>query len=427
MRKGAYRQYRPLHLLGASFLTLALVLSPVQSVYAATANITQIVAISSVQQIVADTVSAAITLQLQNSSSKAETLTSSGTRLAMSSSSSTGIFYDTSAGTAPRTDTFFSSGNANRSVYYKDTTPGAHTLTFTLQGGELVQPLTTSQQITITAPEVVEPPAEEDPVPPINDPKEEPIDTEPETPSTPVATLKEFAQPHSTKDPVTVVGTLEHIPAEAAVRVTLKNADNQEVIGGDVVASGTDVELAKLDLPADIANGAYTLELTVRHAEVEVVSPQRVTLLVDIPAPEPPAEPAPAPAPTPTPKPVPIAVLPEPPLSLIESQPLPTLSTQFSQPAMLSATKSRNFVVAATTSQRTVATKADVGEFETEPTASSEQSISLKESKVEEAPVVEPSQEGWKLLGAPWYWWGGGAALLYGAWSGVRRLISPGE
>ena len=44
------------------------------------------------------------------------------------------------------------------------------------------------------------------------------------------------------------------------------------------------------------------------------------------------------------------------------------------------------------------------------------------EQTVAQAAVLEPSREGWRVLGLAWYWWGLGAALGAGVIIWVRRL-----
>ena len=104
------------------------------SAQAATANITKLAVTTSQQSIFAGDVSAAITVQTQNSGSTAEQLDTSGTALDLSSTSTTGEFSSSATTWTPVTSITMNSGTANRTFYYKDTTPGTYTITVTAEG-----------------------------------------------------------------------------------------------------------------------------------------------------------------------------------------------------------------------------------------------------------------------------------------------------
>lgn len=92
-----------------------------------------------------------ITIETQNAAGMAEPMTESGTRLYVSSTSSTGAFYVNTSGSNPITSDGVAVANntARRTVYYHDTTPGSSTLTFTVRGGGLVGEYSTTRQLTV--------------------------------------------------------------------------------------------------------------------------------------------------------------------------------------------------------------------------------------------------------------------------------------
>ena len=108
--------------------------------FADSINITQINFTSSPQSIDANTTSAILTVQTQNSGGSSESLDTSGTILNLSSTSSTGQFSDANANscTGIFSNTPFSlgmsKGSANKHFCYKDSTAGTFTLTISAQG-----------------------------------------------------------------------------------------------------------------------------------------------------------------------------------------------------------------------------------------------------------------------------------------------------
>lgn len=100
---------------------------------AATANITQLNFTTAIQNIEANTASAVMTIQTQNSGNLLESLDTSSTKLLLSTNSATGEFSEngTSGWTNGGLTLTMASGTANKSFYYRDSTPGTHTITGT--------------------------------------------------------------------------------------------------------------------------------------------------------------------------------------------------------------------------------------------------------------------------------------------------------
>ncbi len=120
---------------------------------ASTANITQLSFTSASQTILAGDVSSVLTVQTQNAGGTSEQLNTSGTVLELKSSSPTGEFSSNATtwhavGTLGMNNT-----TANKNFFYKDSTPGTHTLTITAQG----QTWTSAVQTIVVNPIVVVP------------------------------------------------------------------------------------------------------------------------------------------------------------------------------------------------------------------------------------------------------------------------------
>ena len=119
-------------------MVFALVLQPlvalnVPAVFAATSAINQIGFTTSAQTIVAGDNSGVITIQAQNNGGNPASLDTPNNTLTVQSTSATGQFAGSVGGSWSAPGSFtMANGTANRSFYYKDSTPGTHTLTATL-------------------------------------------------------------------------------------------------------------------------------------------------------------------------------------------------------------------------------------------------------------------------------------------------------
>lgn len=116
------------------------------SVYASSANITQINFTNSPQTIDINTISAQLTTQTQNAEGELEQ-TDETNHLNLSSSSATGEFSSSSTNWNPINQLTMSTGSANRNFYYRDSTPGTHTLTVSAEGQSWTS---ATQEIIIT-------------------------------------------------------------------------------------------------------------------------------------------------------------------------------------------------------------------------------------------------------------------------------------
>lgn len=389
-----YSMNRLLYPLSAAILTLALAVTPWQSASAATSSIERVVVSPDQQKIAPNVRSQAIKVQFLNASGVAEPLGAGVATLSVQSESTSGAFF---SGEGPGSELIeggeilLQEGDTGYSVYYVDATKGKFILTFTLTTGLLSEVVIGTDKHMITVEDSVE------------------------EPSKASADIEGYSdQPHVTKNPIIVSGTLRNIPEAQAVRLSLRNASNAEVAGTQAVS--TSEELGQIGLTDDIANGDYTVKLI--HNEVTLAD---TPLKINIPAPPSPSTPPTVQEPVAAPSiPREVATI----LTLDPIQPLsPTLSTQFSTPATLSSARSQNFV--ANASQSAAPAQVFAEGQEGDKPVNAEQSLSLNVR--EEEPILEPSHEGWRIFGAPWYLWGGGAAIVYGAWFGIRRLVSPLE
>lgn len=120
-------------------------------VSAATDAITKVVVTTKAQQIAKNTASAVITLQTQNTNGEAEKV-SETTDVGVTSSSSSGEFSSNATSWKAVGTLVMSTNSANRSVYYKDSAEGTHTLTFTVTGRTSGKKWVTTHIITVGIP-----------------------------------------------------------------------------------------------------------------------------------------------------------------------------------------------------------------------------------------------------------------------------------
>lgn len=392
MRRGVYYSLnRLLYPLSAVMIVFALVLLPSQSAYAITSDINKIEVITEAQEIAPNKPSGPVTVQFLNANGQPEPVGPLEAMLTMSSSSSTGAFFSEAFGAAaiPPKGMQLENGATEYNVFYQDATAGSHTLTFTLTKLLPSEQVDVSHQIVVKDPVVIEPVA-------------------------PSGVINPYNEPHTTTEPIVVNGTIENVTDAQAVRLSLRNDSDIEVAG--IQAAAVSGELGRIPLPQDIADGSYQVKLMLADGNTLAQMGLAIQIPRQIPDVTPPIEQKPVPSLTPA------VVLDA--LTLEPVEPLsPTLSTQFSRPVVLSGARSQNFV--ANASQGSAPAQAFIEDQPAEEPLDTEQSISLDVG--EEEPILEPSKEGWKILGAPWYLWGGGAAIAYGAWFGIRRLINPAE
>ncbi|HEY4511937.1 MAG TPA: lamin tail domain-containing protein [Candidatus Paceibacterota bacterium] len=116
--------------------------------FAATDVITKITVTTPTQHIAKNAVSTALTVQTQNAVGEAEKV-SETTDMSVISSSSSGEFSSNASTWKSVTTLVMSTNSANRTVYYKDSADGAHTLTFTAKGRTSGKEWTTTQIITV--------------------------------------------------------------------------------------------------------------------------------------------------------------------------------------------------------------------------------------------------------------------------------------
>ena len=116
-----------------------------------TANIASASLTSGTTTVTINQVAGPMTFHLLNTGGTSEALSSTGS-LAVSTNSTTGqVSSNGSTGWAASNDYTVNSGWSNRSFYYKDSTPGLHTLTATLTAAGLASPLTRTIDVTVMA------------------------------------------------------------------------------------------------------------------------------------------------------------------------------------------------------------------------------------------------------------------------------------
>lgn len=119
------------------------------TVWADSANITQIKFTTSPQTIDNDTSSGTLTIQTQNVANTLEKISGGPQTINLSSSSGTGQFSASSTNWVSVATLTMNSGTANRNFFYRDVTASTHTLTVTAQGQGWTA---ATQSITISAP-----------------------------------------------------------------------------------------------------------------------------------------------------------------------------------------------------------------------------------------------------------------------------------
>lgn len=427
--------------IGLSFFSAALMLLPGGQAMAATSQITQVVVTTAPQEIESGVMSQRITLQLRNAAGERELLDSelSGTRIAVATSSASGAFFDTATASRSAVDFPFKAGSANRSLYYKDTEPGRHSLSFRVYGGGFSpdKEVAASQLITITpvsseGGDGVEPDPVVNPGDDGSSNDEEDSNTKPPI-LEPIMKLDPLVS-HSAGGTLTVKGSIEHIPEEISLRLLLLNIDGVEVSRKAITSRGSDIELGNISLPATLTPGKYTVRVeairpTVDSDEVAYAVETVVQVTSVAPDQEPVTPPKPEEPVPPVDSTPPAAPVVYEPLD-ITMKPLATVAT-----ASLPVAGALKSVASTATPSSSIAAVVRSAVTNSQPTSRSaelddrvtpEKSIELKteDSKDEKGVALQSSQQGWRIFGTPWYWWGVGAATLYGGWLGVRRLLS---
>lgn len=402
MKRGMRQFWQPHYskVIGFAVFSVGLALLPGSQTYAKTPSASTVVVTPDVLEVARYTMSPAIVLQFLDSAGAPTALTSDVV-VSAESPSTNGQFFSAPEG-EPNNNFTVAAGASEISLYYKDSAAGKYPVVFTISGST-IENKTVEHLITVKDANAV---------------------------------IDEFKTPHTTTEPITVRGTLQYIPAEARVMVTLKNSDGKEVQSAEVTERGENIELAKLSPPTGGTNGSYSVELNItRHSEA-VVAARSTPIEIQV-QPTPPVSPNPSPSDSPPPvtqEPTLPAIKSEPPIETIEPISKLSLSSSFSRPIIATSSSARNFISAAGQPSSSVVAARSSSDKDDDDTQSSdirgvkdsEQSITLQSPSDDKA-VVEASEEGWRIFGAPWYWWGGGTAALYGAWFSVRRLVGGSE
>jgi hypothetical protein len=384
------------YLFGAALLASMLSVVSSTGVLAASGQVQEVLVSSPVQTIEAGTRSEVIKITFTRADTVLPLPSSAEGKVTAQSTSATGRFYEVKDSTEPLTDNTreVAAGVESVELYYEDSSVGEYELTFTYTPNFDGTELSAKQNIQIKAKEVV-----------VSEPKLE---------------LQPFSAPHTDRNaPITVFGAIAHVPEGAEVTLELINAAGEVRASQSVGVREVNGKLADISLPKDIANGTYTVRLSAK-ASVEDVLPVDTPLTITLTPLSLPLTPTSPPLVEPE-KPV----ISKPPLKTLESA-TPTLSTAFSTPRTLASARSEAFVAAASQKTPKSAISAQsMGATEDSEVLGTEKTISLKGDP--EEPVLEATEEGWKVMGAPWYWWGVGGTAMYGGWFGLRRWLQSGE
>lgn len=390
---------RMINLFGAALLASMLSVVSSTGVLAASGQVQEVLVSSPVQTIEAGTRSEVIKITFTRADTVLPLPSSAEGKVTAKSTSATGRFYEAKDSTEPLTDNTreVAAGAESVGLFYEDSSPDEHTLTFTYTSNLGESTLSTQQSIQVKTKEVVPPVVPE-----------------------PKLELQPFSAPHTDRDaPITVFGTIAHMPEGAIVTLELINAAGENRASRSLDAQEVNGKLADISLPKDIANGTYTVRLSAK-ADGKTVRTVQVSLTIALAPLSLPLTPTSPPLVEPE-KPV----ISKPPLKTLESA-TPTLSTAFSTPRTLASARSEAFVAAASQKTPKSAISAQsMGATEDSEVLGTEKTISLKGDP--EEPVLEATEEGWKVMGAPWYWWGVGGTAVYGGWFGLRRWLQSGE
>ena len=211
-----------------SFFIVSLMFSSlffVNIVRAVTENITQINFITPPQTIDPNTISGILTIETQNASGVEEQLDTSGTVLNLSSSSSTGEFSSSATTWNPVLTLGMNKNWAHRNFYYRDSTPGTHTLTISVNEQTWVPAV---QTIVIKSPVVI------DTIPPI---LYLPSDITEET-SSPNGMIVNFIVSASDTDPLSPeVSCVPNYGTNFAIGETTVNCSTVDTAGNTTIGS----------------------------------------------------------------------------------------------------------------------------------------------------------------------------------------------
>lgn len=371
---------------------------------ATSANISQLSIVSIPQTIDKETVSKPITIEFQNTSSTKEALDISGAQLELATSSPTGSFYTSTIGSAAHTSVALSGEWSSKTVYYKDSTPGAHHLQFTLRGGGLKENLAVSQDIHINDNNNAQPVAIES-VPDILDL---------EVPSAQEGT------------PVTIRGKLD---SATDTSVTLQNRNDSTKTYEAIIHPDNTFSY---EFTTGLPKGEYVFEAVAKRGENKSQPFLRKTIIEEAPSTPPiniPTEPE-IQVPKPTP---PVIELPDDQfISPLSVEPVPLLSTTFATPLVSPGTLLR---ASDSLSARTLAVQSSVLRGNDSAPIMQRKTVSLDAEKILPLPSLKtaqepassssaltPTQSGWTIFGISWQWWAGGIATTVVGWWVYRSL-----
>ncbi len=319
-----------------------------------------------------------------------------------------------SAKTSSKTGTFFSDGDpADESgafqitgsilksgwiLQYADSTVGSHDLEIEFSAASFTSSVRISQQVLIeqpaTPPEVVKP----------------------------TVVLLPFSTQYTAGEQLIVRGTLLDVADTMSVRLFATTTEGAEVAQAATIARGENIDLGTIQLPEQLAEGNYNVYLEVFEGDAVVASASQSVFIKQViidttPSKEDDSKPDVVFTPITIPLPKPI-------------KPIPTKLTATSARgatgelggarATIAAAKSSGPAAKEEGSENTTGVKSD--------NQSVEEMIQLSNVQKDSSSVpLEPSKEGWRIFGTPWYVWLGGGVVAYGLWAGARRLFAGGE
>lgn len=379
---------------------------------AATADIKAINISSPVAQIEASSLQE-IVLRLQDEAAQLVAVDGDELVVRLQSSSATGVFFADKEASSAITTLPLAANTAVGTVYYKDTTPGEHVVTATIEDARLAR-IVATHTVKVTTPV-----------------------------SVPKVSFTDEAYTYTKQSAAvcTVRGSIVAVPDSAAVQLMVVDTHGKELsslpIDKSVRGEQRDIlEISKLLelLPA----GEYALVLVVLQevsgTSIEIAKTAPVPLTVKESAVS--SNPAPNPAPG-KPEETTASQAAQPPLE--ELKPVTNevvLSTDFSVPyAVKKSVESRRpaVVVARRSGGGGGAVPVKVSSAAQSTPAATEKtvnmdameavSLALPDKKADSKAAATDSQTSTpKLFGIEWYWWSG-VGVLGAVWLGVRRLM----
>ena len=318
-----------------------------------------------------------------------------------------------SAKTSSKTGTFFSDGDpvdesgtfqitgsilkSGWMLQYADSTVGSHDLEIEFSAASFTSSVRISQQVLIepaTPPEVAKP----------------------------TVVLLPFSTQYTAGEQLMVRGTLLDVPDTMSVRLFAMTAEGVEVAQATTIARGENIDLGTIQLPEQLAEGNYDVYLEVFEGDIFVASAGQSVFIKQVivdttPLEEDDSKPGVVFTPITIPLPKPIKPI---------SAGLTAVSARGATGelggarATIAAAKSSGPAAKEESSENTTGAKSD--------NQSVEEMIQLSNVQKDSSSVpLEPSKEGWRIFGTPWYVWLGGGVVAYGLWAGARRLFAGGE